>query len=121
MVGRHLPSGRRLHPVGHLAPEVSKSCFAQAVGATFGAVGGSLGATVEVSGGGDVVHCEDYRAVPPPVLGGADQALGNSDLVGRLPEVFPALPGLFPALSRQSAKTRDVFSPFIQEINAQKE
>ena len=36
----------------------------------------------EVSGGGDIVHCEDYRAAPPPVLGGADQALGHSDLVG---------------------------------------
>jgi len=46
---------------------------------------------LEVSGGGDVVHCEDYRAVPPPVLGGADQALGNSDLVGRLPGVAVCL------------------------------
>ena len=45
----------------------------------------------EVSGGGDIVHCEDYRAAPPPVLGGADQALGHSDLVGCLPGVAGCL------------------------------
>ena len=51
---------------------------------------GRLG-RLEVSGGGDIVHCEDYRAAPPPVLGGADQALGHSDLVGSLPGVAGCL------------------------------
>ena len=51
---------------------------------------GRLG-RLEVSGGGDVVHGKDYRAAPPPVLGGADQAFGHSDLVGGLPGVAGCL------------------------------
>jgi hypothetical protein len=51
---------------------------------------GRLG-RLEVSGRGDIVHGEDYRAAPPPVLGGADEALGNRDLVGCLPCVAGCL------------------------------
>ena len=37
------------------------------------------------------MHGEDYWAAPPPVLGGADEAFGHSDLVGCLPGVAGCL------------------------------